>query len=96
MFISASSVLCLILSVSSLVTANGLACTPLCCSSVLSASDPAAQALLGLLGIPGSPTGPIGSNCKALGLLGSKCTGTILCCMNNSYNGAIAYGCVKQ
>ncbi|KAF9477856.1 fungal hydrophobin [Pholiota conissans] len=69
-----------------------------CCATVNDASAPGVDLLLNLVGAKvGSVTGQVGANCSPITAVGagtgSKCTQQPVCCVDNSYNGAVALGC---
>ncbi|KAI0330327.1 fungal hydrophobin [Cubamyces sp. BRFM 1775] len=69
-----------------------------CCQSVGKASDPAFNALLGLLGIVLSGVDALmGLQCSPLSIVGagqSTCTANVVCCENNSVGSLISIGCI--
>ncbi|KIY47173.1 fungal hydrophobin [Fistulina hepatica ATCC 64428] len=75
-------------------------CSPfdtLCCDTVTTASNPAVEVLLGLLDIAIDPADAIvGLTCTPFSVLGggpNGCSGELVCCENNGFDGAIAIGC---
>ncbi|KLO09584.1 fungal hydrophobin, partial [Schizopora paradoxa] len=68
-----------------------------CCNSVVSASDPDASILLGLLGIVlQNDNLLVGIGCSPITVIGvdsGSCSSQPVCCENNSFNGLIAIGC---
>ncbi|KAF7792898.1 hypothetical protein EIP86_004000 [Pleurotus ostreatoroseus] len=69
-----------------------------CCNEVKSASDPAASALLGLLGIVLSDLDVlVGLTCSPITIIGAgsgSCSANAVCCENNSFEGLISIGCL--
>ncbi|KIM39530.1 hypothetical protein M413DRAFT_415466 [Hebeloma cylindrosporum] len=68
-----------------------------CCNSAVAATNPAASALLGLLGVVvGSVTGLVGLTCSpitAIGVGGNSCSAQPVCCTGNNFNGLVVLGC---
>ncbi|KAH9896887.1 fungal hydrophobin-domain-containing protein [Cubamyces lactineus] len=82
-------------------TSPGNSCTtgPIqCCESVGKASDPAFNALLGLLGIViDGFEALLGLQCSPISIVGvgqSTCTANVVCCENNSVGSLISIGCI--
>ncbi|CAA7260093.1 unnamed protein product [Cyclocybe aegerita] len=71
-----------------------------CCNSVQSANDPAAAALLGLLGIVVQDvTVQVGLTCTPITVIGgadNSCSAQTVCCENNTYDGVVALGCTTS
>ncbi|KAJ4466324.1 hydrophobin 2 [Lentinula aciculospora] len=69
-----------------------------CCGTVESASSPGATELLGLLGIVLQDLDVlVGLTCSpitVIGLGGSSCSATTVCCDDNSQGGLISIGCL--
>ncbi|KAJ3476692.1 hypothetical protein NLI96_g10990 [Meripilus lineatus] len=70
-----------------------------CCNSVQAANSGGPLALiLGLLGIVVSPVNAlVGLNCSpisVIGVGGSGCSATPVCCQNNNVGGLISIGCI--
>ncbi|KAH9846232.1 fungal hydrophobin [Lenzites betulinus] len=68
-----------------------------CCNSVGKANDDVFSAILGLLGMVLDPDVLVGVTCSPLsgvGVGGSSCSATPVCCENNSEGGLISIGCI--
>ncbi|KAI0653914.1 fungal hydrophobin [Cubamyces menziesii] len=69
-----------------------------CCQSVGKASDPAFNALLGLLGVViDGFDALLGLQCSPISIVGvgqSTCTANVVCCENNSVGSLISIGCI--
>ncbi|KAI0671940.1 fungal hydrophobin-domain-containing protein [Trametes maxima] len=68
-----------------------------CCNSVGKANDGLIGSILGLLGIILHPDTDVGLQCSPLsgvGLGGSSCSSTPVCCENNAHGGLISIGCL--
>ncbi|KLO16830.1 fungal hydrophobin, partial [Schizopora paradoxa] len=68
-----------------------------CCDSTESSSNVVTSILLGLLGIVLEGVNvPIGVTCSPItvvGVSGTSCNASPVCCENNSFNGVVAIGC---
>ncbi|KAI0636205.1 fungal hydrophobin-domain-containing protein [Trametes polyzona] len=68
-----------------------------CCNSVAKANDGVIGAILGLLELIIDPEVLVGVQCSplsAVGVGGSSCSATPVCCENNSHGGLISIGCI--
>ncbi|KAI9001555.1 fungal hydrophobin [Trametes punicea] len=68
-----------------------------CCNSVGKAKEDVFSMILGLLGIDADPEALVGVQCSPLsvvGVGGSQCQATTVCCENNSQGGLISIGCI--
>ncbi|KAI0833708.1 fungal hydrophobin-domain-containing protein [Trametes gibbosa] len=68
-----------------------------CCNSVKKANDGVIGAILGLLELILDPEVLVGVQCSPLsgvGVGGSSCSATPVCCENNSHGGLISIGCI--
>ncbi|KAJ7113779.1 hydrophobin, partial [Mycena epipterygia] len=69
-----------------------------CCDSSATAGDPAASAVLSLVGaVVQDLNVGVGLTCSPItvvGTSGGTCSGEALCCENSSFGGLIALGCV--
>ncbi|ESK90048.1 hydrophobin 1 [Moniliophthora roreri MCA 2997] len=69
-----------------------------CCNTVTTAYDPTAAELFKLLGIViFNPNILVGLTCNpitVIGIGGSECSSSLVCCENNSFGGVVSIGCV--
>ncbi|KAI0350025.1 fungal hydrophobin [Trametes cingulata] len=68
-----------------------------CCNSVVQASDNVVGLIIELLGLVLDPEILVGLECSplsAVGVGGSSCSATPVCCENNNQGGLISIGCI--
>ncbi|KAI0329279.1 fungal hydrophobin [Cubamyces sp. BRFM 1775] len=68
-----------------------------CCNQVSKANDNVISTILGLLDLVIDPEALVGLQCSPLsgvGVGGSSCSATPVCCENNSQGGLISIGCI--
>ncbi|KAI0663730.1 fungal hydrophobin-domain-containing protein [Cubamyces menziesii] len=68
-----------------------------CCNQVSKANDNVISTILGLLDLVIDPEALVGVQCSPLsvvGVGGSSCSSTPVCCENNSQGGLISIGCI--
>ncbi|KAJ7195695.1 fungal hydrophobin [Mycena pura] len=69
--------------------------TNVCCTSVLTQSDPLTTLLTGLLGINlDGILGSVGLGCTLLSVLGNTCSNTAVNCQSTQVGGLINIGCI--
>ncbi|KAJ2914457.1 hypothetical protein MD484_g5980, partial [Candolleomyces efflorescens] len=68
-----------------------------CCNSLQTAGTPGLDVILGLLGVVlGDINLPVGVTCSpisVIGVPGNSCSGQVVCCKDNTFNGIISIGC---